>query len=746
MDALDRFRDLLAEAGQPVDEIIVDGRIHRYDPPGAKRGRKPCWYVLYDLPSGHLVGSFGDWRVNDKGTEFRSWESGAAQPDAEQTKRYRAQAAAARKRSEQELAAARKNAAEDARILWPKLSPIGESKYLLKKGVGAYGIRFGRDPFIAVPIRSGQEWRGIQRIYDDGSKHFPYGTHKQGAYALVGNFAVGGFVYVCEGYGTAASIHEATGSICVVAFDAYNVAPVIESLIAERIPRTKIVACLDNDQWNDKGNTGARIAEEIRYRFNVRAVLPSFEGYDTKDKPTDFNDLARLAGIEEVQRQLGIGEIIEPPPPPKTLLLPKPYVRKDPRTLAPRPFVYADHYAKGYVSATVSPGGGGKSSFGIVEAISMALGRCLYTGEPIRYGPMRVWYLALEDPEDEMDRKIEAVCLHYNITGEIPNLHLHSGRERPVCMAVEMRSSGGMVSVVAQSDAGQIKQQCQKLGIDVLIVDPSVGSHAVSENDPVRQDKVMAVWRQISEDVHVGVELQHHSRKLNGQQITIDDVRGATSIINSARSIRLIAPMSTDDAEELRVEEDRRGYYFAVVNGKANFMPPAKERAWYEFHSVCLGNETKQCKADEIGVVERCDFRFERTKEAKMQRQREDTQVQADQVWRYLKSEFAIGHYHSKATLEALAVGDLGMGRNELRAALAALMAAGRVTEESWPKAEKGKKKYLHPSGDEIQPGPTPGAQQVVAPPAGPEPLDVDCPDIAISVASPGGITGICRQ
>ncbi|CAN5816269.1 hypothetical protein BH20PSE1_BH20PSE1_01330 [soil metagenome] len=375
------------------------------------------------------------------------------------------------------------------------------------------------------------------------------------------------------------------------------------------------------------------------------------------------------------------------------------YCRQDPRTIPPRPFVYARHYAKGFVSATVSPGGGGKSSFGIVEAISMALGRCLYTDEPIRYGPMRVWYLALEDPEDEMARKIEAACLHYGIHEALPNLYVHSGRDRAVCIATEMRSQGGLVSVMAQPDVERIAAECKRVALDAIIVDPSVRSHTVPENDSVKQDKVMGLWCEIGETAGVAIELQHHSRKLNGQEISIDDVRGATSIVNAARSIRLLAPMTKTDAEELEVEEDRRGYHFCVVNGKANFMPQAKDRAWYEFHSVCLGNETPQYQADSVGVAAQWHSRFEKqTEEEKQARARRCTQEDADQVHRHLRSELQLGNRYSQNQLFDVR-DSIGLGKDKIRAAVALLGAQGRVYPEERPLDDrrKGSGKYLHP-------------------------------------------------
>jgi hypothetical protein len=49
----------------------------------------------------------------------------------------------------------------------------------------------------------------------------------------------------------------------------------------------------------------------------------------------------------------------------------KPYKYRDPRSIPPRRFLHASHYIRGFLSATVAPGGLGKTSLQLVEAIGM---------------------------------------------------------------------------------------------------------------------------------------------------------------------------------------------------------------------------------------------------------------------------------------------------------------------------------------------------------------------------------------
>jgi len=111
----------------------------------------------------------------------------------------------------------------------------------------------------------------------------------------------------------------------------------------------------------------------------------------------------------------------------------------DPKTIPPRRWIYGYHYIRKYISTTVSPGGLGKTSNSIVEALSMASDRSLL-GERV-HEQCRVW-LFNEDPRDELDRRIAAACIHFGINPEEVRgrLFVDSFREQNFVAAVQAKN------------------------------------------------------------------------------------------------------------------------------------------------------------------------------------------------------------------------------------------------------------------------------------------------------------------
>ena len=104
------------------------------------------------------------------------------------------------------------------------------------------------------------------------------------------------------------------------------------------------------------------------------------------------------------------------------------YVYRDPTKIPVRQWVYGKHLIRRFLSTTVAPGAVGKSSLVLVEAIAMATGRPLLgVAVPKR---LRVWYWNGEDPLEEIERRVAAICIHYGIDGRDLEdfLFLDSGR------------------------------------------------------------------------------------------------------------------------------------------------------------------------------------------------------------------------------------------------------------------------------------------------------------------------------
>ena len=282
---------------------------------------------------------------------------------------------------------------------------------------------------------------------------------------------------------------------------------------------------------------------------------------------------------------------------PGATLKATPYVFRDPSTIPPRRFLYGRHYARGFVSVSAAPGGVGKTALGLAEGIAIGTGRNLIGVMPSECAP--VWYMGLEDPLEEYERRVAAVALHFNISGaEIEAaLFLDSGRDQDFIIATEEKNGTKIVEPVFAA----IVENVRRHGIGLIIVDPFVACHAVTENDNTKLEKVTRAWAQIANETNCAVELVHHFRKGSGNaEPTADDVRGASAIVGAARSVRILACMSKDQADQAGVKDRFR--YFSVSFGKANLFPRSETLNWYHMASVGLGNGGGG-PDDEIGVV-----------------------------------------------------------------------------------------------------------------------------------------------
>ncbi|NRB16671.1 MAG: AAA family ATPase [Rhodobacteraceae bacterium] len=272
--------------------------------------------------------------------------------------------------------------------------------------------------------------------------------------------------------------------------------------------------------------------------------------------------------------------------------LPTAFVWRDPSTIPPRPWLYGHHLIRKQVSVTVAPGGVGKSSLTICEGLAMASGRELLGDWTANN--LKVWIYNLEDPRDELDRRIIAAMQHHNvrpdeITGK---LFVDTGRERALSTAVQTRE--GVQIIKPEMDA--LAHEIEVRGIDVLVIDPFVSSHQVSENDNGAIDLVAKEWARLADRCNCAIELVHHTRKTNGEEATTESGRGASALLSAARSGRVLNKMNDEMKAEAGVQDDP-ATYFAVTRDKANLAPVGK-REWRRMASVHLSN------GDSVGVAE----------------------------------------------------------------------------------------------------------------------------------------------
>jgi hypothetical protein len=286
-------------------------------------------------------------------------------------------------------------------------------------------------------------------------------------------------------------------------------------------------------------------------------------------------------------------------PPPR--IHPKPFSCFDFTQIPQREWLYGHHYMRGIASATISPGGGGKTTLGLVEAVSMATVRNLLGEQPTER--LHVWYHNGEDGTDELNRRIAAVCVRYNIDPhELDGwLFVTSGLEMPIKIA----GGNGDVRLNKQvSDA--VIMGIQDNSIDVLVMDPLITLHSLAEAENHKMDPVLRKFASIANEMNCCIELAHHTRKkVTGQEeYTTADARGASAIIDAVRSARTINSLNDRDAKLLGVEDEiERLSYFRLDRGKAN-MTRRGAAAYFRFVGVELPNGRDGSAGDDVGTVE----------------------------------------------------------------------------------------------------------------------------------------------
>ncbi len=268
-----------------------------------------------------VVGKFTRWGKNQRywarplsdsnGIAYGDWCVGISEVWLEQTNinlkpeeitQRQKQIERIRQEEERERESTHQGAITYAQEKWHMLSESGSSEYLIKKQINGYGIRFDSQN-IVVPVCDikGQLW-GLQEITPDGRKSFTFGTKVKGNFHILGQLKTATDAYVVEGYATGASVYQATNKPVIIAFNAGNLLPVVTA-IQFQYPALKISILGDNDCWKtDVGNIGKEKAEEVAKRFGLRVVFPVFK--NTTSKPTDFNDLHCLEGLEVVKNQV----------------------------------------------------------------------------------------------------------------------------------------------------------------------------------------------------------------------------------------------------------------------------------------------------------------------------------------------------------------------------------------------------------------------------------------------------------
>lgn len=263
-----------------------------------------------------------------------------------------------------------------------------------------------------------------------------------------------------------------------------------------------------------------------------------------------------------------------------------------------REWILGTRLIRKFMTVLISPGGGSKSTLTMTEMLAVATGKPL-TGDPVLVqGP--VWIINSEDPRDEIQRRLAALCMHFGIDHKaaLQNVFITGKEFRPV-FARTVRGAPTKSERIIRTMEDFITEN----GIVVWSLDPFVRAHQIQENDNTGIDMVAEVVSGICDRTNSACTISHHTRKGADISGNMDAARGASSLVSAARIADTLSVMQEKEAKAVGIDPKRRRWYVRLDDAKANMRPPSDDARWFERVSVTLPNGK-----DKVGVLKPVEF------------------------------------------------------------------------------------------------------------------------------------------
>lgn len=587
-EAVEAFRSAMEKEGLGRPEVkSFDGKLLRFDLPGEKRGKESGWYVYYsdNIPAG----AFGSWKhdLTIYWCSRQNYEMSQAEIDA--VRERQRQAREARDVERKNLAV---ECAKIAASKWENAEPeTGSHPYLARKQVGAFGVKSARGELLVPMWTVSGEIASLQRIYPDGGRRYLRGTIKDGLFGWIeGDQST---IYLAEGYATAASIHMATGHAVAIAFDAGNLESAAQS-VRRVFPQTQIVVAADNDRWSTKAdgtpwNVGVEKAQAAAHAIGSKCIIPDFK--DLSSRPTDFNDLHVLEGLEVVRSSLVSKE-------DGPVILDWDSCRMFSGEPPEREWLVHGVFPRGQVSLVAAAGGVGKSFMllglarGTVDNDAI---RPSHFGGPILASGKAV-YVAAEDDQIEIHSRL------HTLGGPIQGLY-----------AIPLPSAGGTKhyfhlgqdkSPATTPAWNAFVRQARRIdGLLLLILDPLQPLCALDLNLPENAQFVCSELAKLAAELNIAIILSHHFRKaeVDSPEEARQAIRGTAGIVDGVRSVYALWQAPQSDAKDIMKRLDKPYAPDSVVYGcvvKSNGVKSAGVRTFIREQTGVLVDYTSERKAE----------------------------------------------------------------------------------------------------------------------------------------------------
>jgi AAA domain/CHC2 zinc finger len=274
-----------------------------------------------------------------------------------------------------------------------------------------------------------------------------------------------------------------------------------------------------------------------------------------------------------------------------------------PYTPSPRGWLLGTVFCREFVSSILAPGGAGKTALRDAQflALTNRQGKKV-TGEHV-FQRCRVLKISLEDSKDELTRRMLAAMKYHGITHADVAGYLFTWTPRAsIGKLLEMDPVTRQVKIGEM--AKQIEAEIVRRKIDLVSLDPFVKSHGVEENANAIIDKVVETLSNLACKYKIGVDTPHHVSKGQLEPGNADKGRGASAMVDAARLVKTLTPMSSEEAKRFGIKEEDRKQFIRVDNGKVNITRGGGAPHWFELVGVPLDNGNDLYpKGDEVQTV-----------------------------------------------------------------------------------------------------------------------------------------------
>lgn len=532
-----------------------DGKIHRFDVEGDRRGEKTGAYKLYSdgCPAGwiqdHRITDIINWHF-----DYTELKDNARHQDAyrqSQTSEFKAATKAKqeeRKRLEKEE---KLRASDAARAYFTSCKSAQEDHpYLVRKHVAKYGDLREANGDLLIPLYDDRgRFKTFQRIAPNGKKLFREGTASSGGRFTIAGDVTEGPIQVVEGYATGASAYEATGLMTVAAFCSGNLLSVAQSL-RKLYPGRKIIILADDDVKTKEKigeNPGLAAAFKcVKEKAADDVIPPPFDRGKDGLAPSDWNDYAAIYGEDATEKTLK-GAIEEACKSKEgkaqggMAVLMRPLSRD---AEVPDVEYIGGMFPRKRISMIFSEPGVGKTWLTLRMATDLSNGGAFLASFSWEPAPTRCLIFAGEAGYDILVQRAK-------ITGWAPDENFVR-----VVSAVEGASNG--VELLLDTDMGRanIEAAIDLFKPEIVFIDTFVSFHGSDESKMAEMKPIFDYLLKLAEERNIAVVLMHHCRKRKslerGRPLTMDDVIGSSIFIRLAALIVVIEKIDAPDGDLTR--------------------------------------------------------------------------------------------------------------------------------------------------------------------------------------------------